>query len=178
MHRFWVEGFFNAERAQVGDRMLPQRYEFVMEPEEDEERPGLRLVFEVLDGVPRCRELHLISSDHGREVRRTDLRLPIEDYLEYATTYVAQPVKSTRLEPDMTAVMELDQSGLDSFRRVVQSSRRQVSRRGPGETELREAAELYAATKHAPTEAVAARFGIAHRTASLWISRAKKLGYL
>jgi hypothetical protein len=177
MLRSWVESYFNAERAQVGDRLLPQRYELVFEPEEDEERPGARFVFEVLDGTAQCREVHLISSDHGREIRRTDLRQPLEDYLEYATLSVAQPVKSTRLEPGKT-VMELDQSGLDSFRRVVQSTRRQVSRRGPGEAELREAAELYAATKHAPTEAVAAKFGIAHRTASLWIKRARELGYL
>jgi hypothetical protein len=163
-------------KTEVGDLTLPKQYELVFEPAGDEPGPALRLVFGVVDGVPQCREVHLVSSEHGREVRRTDLRsIALEDHLETATLTVAQPVAEGRRE-DGKFVMTLDQSGLDGYRRTVQSARRTAQRRGPGEPELREAAEIYQSTDHPPTVAVAERFGIKHRTASLWIARARKLG--
>jgi hypothetical protein len=177
-----VSGHFNAERARVGDRDLPQRYEMHFEPKDDEPGPALRMVFEILGGVPQCREVHLVSSEHGREIRRTDLRsIALEDHLELATLSVAQPVRDTRREGEVGVgrlVITLDASGLDEYRRTVQSARRTAQRRGPGEPELREAAEVYQSADRAPTVAVAQRFGIKHRTASLWIARARKLGYL
>jgi transposase len=72
----------------------------------------------------------------------------------------------------------MDPVELDAFRGIVQSVRRTARRQGPAEPELREAAAVYQSADRAPTAAVAERFGIAHRTASLWISRARKLGYL
>jgi hypothetical protein len=167
----------NTPRAQVGDRMLPKRYEMLFEPDGDEPGPAQHLVFEVLDGVPQCRELHLVATEHGREVRRADLRIPLEDYLELATLTVAQPVRESR-RADGRLVMTLDPSGREAFRRTMQSARRTARRRGPGEKELREAAAIYQSADRAPTQAVVAKFGIAHRTASLWIARARKLGYL
>ena len=172
-----VSGHLSAQRAQVGDRMLPKLYELHAEPNDDEPRPGLTLEFEVIDGVPQCRGLHLVSTEHGREVRRGDLRIALEDHLEWATLAVAQPVLGGRREGG-AFVMTLDPSGLDAYRGTVQSARRTAQRRGPGEPELREAAEIYQSADHAPTVAVAERFGIKHRTASLWIARARKLGYL
>jgi DNA-binding transcriptional MerR regulator len=52
------------------------------------------------------------------------------------------------------------------------------TRSGPTSVDLREAATIYQSAERAPTATVAKHFDIAHRTASLWISRARKLGYL
>jgi hypothetical protein len=172
-----VSGHFSARKVQVGDRMLPERYELHAEPNDDELRPGLTMVFEVIGGVPQCRELRLVSSEHGREVLRTDLRVPVEDHLEYATLAVAQPVRYTERK-DGSFVMELDPAGLDVFRGIVQSARRTTRRRGPTDAELLEVAKAYQAADRAPTAAVAEKYGIGHRTASLWVSKARKLGYL
>jgi hypothetical protein len=101
--------------------------------------PTVRYVFEVLDGVPQCRELYLVATEHGREIRRADLRIPLEEYLELATLTVAQPLKESRRK-DGKVLMKLDPSGIEAFRRTVQSERRTALRRGPGERQLREAA--------------------------------------
>lgn len=50
-----------------------------------------------------------------------------------------------------------------------------LPKRGPSDEQLLEALALYRSTPHAPTEAVAKHYGIAHRTASLWIKRAQAL---
>jgi hypothetical protein len=163
---------------QVGDLVLPGHYEMNFEPNSDEPGPALRLVFEVRDGVPQCREIHLLATEHGREVRRSDLRIAIEDHLEWATVSMVMPQDGRGRRQDAALVLTMDPVELDAFRGVVQSVRRTARRKGPAEPELREAAEIYRSAEHAPTAAVAARFGIAHRTASLWISRARKLGYL
>jgi hypothetical protein len=161
----------------VGDRLLPEDYEVDGVPTDDDPRPAYHLTFKVIDGVPQCREVRVTSTDHGREVRRSDLQFAIEDYLEWATLSLAQPVASTARE-DGRLVMTLDPRGLDAFRSMVRRARRTTHRRGPSDEQLREAAGVYRAADHAPTQAVADRFEIAHRTASLWIKRAREKGML
>ena len=160
--------------AQVGDREIPQRYEMTWTPGDDEPELAARLVFEVIDGVPQCRGVHIESTQHGREIRRADLDLPLEDYLELATVTVGLLPGTTWSQGQQ---FEIDMS-TDPFRRTVQRARRTAHRRGLSDEQLREAAELYRTTEHAPTQAVADRFGIPHRTASYWIRRAKDRGML
>ncbi len=120
--------------------------------------------------MPQCRGVHLDSTEHGREVRRADLDFPLEDHLEWATQVVAQlsqPVRPTEI--DLT---------FDPYLRTIRQARRTSRRRGPSDEQLREAVEVYRSAEHAPTQAVADRFGIAHRTASLWITRARQKGFL
>jgi hypothetical protein len=158
--------------ARVGDRDIPQRYEMTWIPDEGESGIVARLVFEVREGTPECRGVYLESTEHGRQIRRVDLDVPLEDYLVFATVTVGLPgpyIQGQRREVDVST---------DPFRRTVERSRRTARRRGPSDDQLREAAVLYQATNHAPTQAVADRFGIKHRTASLWISRAREKGML
>jgi hypothetical protein len=172
-----VSGHLSHPRVEVGDRDLPEDYEVDGVPDDDDPRPAYHLTFKVIDGAPQCREVRVTSTDHGREVRRSDLQFAIEDYLEWATLCVAQPVASTARE-DGRLVMTLDPRGLDAFRSTVRRARRTTHRRGPSDEQLRAAADVYRAAEHAPTQAVADRFEIAHRTASLWIKRAREKGML
>jgi hypothetical protein len=159
--------------AQVGDREIPRRYEMVWTPDEDEPRPAVRLVFEVIDGAPQCRGVHFESTEHGREIRRVDLDFPLEDYLAWATATVGQLAhggyRGEHFEVDLSA---------DPFLRAVRQSRRSMRRRGPSDKQLREAVEVYRAAGRAPTQAVAERFDIAPRTASLWMTRAREKGLM
>ena len=91
---------------------------------------------------------------------------------------VAQPARGGRRGEDGKLTMTLDSRGIDGFRRTVQHARRTTRRRGPSDDQLREAAEVYRSAEHAPTQAVAEHFDVAHRTASLWIKRARERGYL
>jgi hypothetical protein len=166
----WDHTRDGGRRVQVGDKRLPPTYEMHATPAEDETRPALVLLFEVVDGVPQCRDVHMTSTEHGREIRRADLDFPLEDHVEWATQVVAQLSQPKR-------PTEIDLTG-DPFLRSIQQARRTARRRGPSVEQLREAAEVYRSAGHAPTQAVADRFGIAHRTASGWITRARKQGFV
>lgn len=173
MARINVTASLLGPSVRVGDRDVPQRYEMVWTPGDDETGPAARFVFEVIGGVPQCRGVHLESTERGREIRRADLDLPLEHYLELATISVgllpgASITNGERVEIDLA----------DPYRRQVQQARRTNLRHGPSDDELRQAVTVYEATAHAPTQAVADKFGIAHRTASLWIKRAREAGML
>lgn len=175
-----VAGHFRHPRVQVGDRDLPATFEVEGVPDADDPRPAVSLAFEVVDGVPQCREIRFTRTDHGREVRRSDLEnVAVEYLLEVATVSVGMPVAGTERDDDGgRLVINLDDRGLDVFRSGVRKGRRSAYRRGPSDEELRQAAEVYRSAERAPTETVSERFGIALRTASLWIKRARELGYL
>jgi hypothetical protein len=167
----WGSTIGSGRYVQVGDKRLPQTYEMHWTPDGDENRPALRMLFQIVDGVPQCRGVHVDATEHGREVRRTDLDFPIEAHLELATQVVAQ------LGHTRTTEFVLDRTS-DPFLRTIRQARRTSLRRGPSDEQLREAADVYRSTEHAPTQAVADHFDIAHRTASGWIGLARKKGFL
>ena len=167
----WGSTIGSGRHVQFGGKRLPQTYELHATPADDENRPALLLVFEIIDGVPQCRSVHVDATERGREVRRADLDLPLEDHLEWATQLVAELNQSS----SPPAVVDLP---IDPFLRTVRQARRTSLRRGPSDEQLREAAEVYRSAGHAPTQAVADRFAVSHRTASGWITRARKNGLL
>lgn len=91
---------------------------------------------------------------------------------------VARPVDRVEQREDGSTFFYLSNAGLDVFRAGLRQARRTPRRRGPSDDDLRQAAEVYQAADHAPTEAVSVHFEIAHRTASLWIKRAREKGFL
>lgn len=174
------KGIFRQPRVPIGDEgELPQNYEAELVPSPDDTRPVVTLFFEVLDGVPQCREVRVTRSGHGREVRRVDFAgIPVETLLEAATKEVSQPYDLSEHEHDgeVRLVINVDNSNLDNFLKDVRRVRRTSYRRGPTDAQLRAALKVYESAERAPTQAVAAHFGIKHRTASLWIKRARELG--
>jgi hypothetical protein len=160
----------------VADREIPQRYQLVWTPDDDEPGPAVRIVFEVIDGVPQTREVHYEATAHGREIRRHHLDFPVEDYLEEATVMVGQFAEmGYGFENGQSFVVDM---ASDPFRREIQRVRAAQRRRGPTDAQLREAADVYAKTDHAPVVAVGERFGIERRTASKWIKLAREKGFL
>lgn len=165
--------------TQVGDaRLMP--VEFVVINEDDTNGPEVVLRVEVRDGVPTCREVRFRSKRGGREVRRSDLKaLELEDLLQLGATKACQWVVWEKgglvgtIRPD-----EVDESVRRQAIRDVRHARRTARRRVTDEM-LEKVAQVYRHNVgNKPTQAVAEHFGKAHRTAALYVRRARDAGLL
>jgi len=155
---------------------LPRR--FVACFPDDRGGPEIHLRFEVRGGIPECRELLLASVPDGREIRQSDIRsADIEQLLEVACLLVA---------PHVSGLPVLTEDGFEhpsvpvrqaDVARSVARARRNTRRQIP-DSKLPEVVEVYRANPDRPTAAVAERFGIALRTASLYVRRARNAGLL
>lgn len=159
-----------------GDFEVMGRFWLTYRPERDE--PGWRMKIVTVNGVPQCREIAFESSPHGREVRAADLRgLRVEDLLEWATQYgVGRSDVDDDGRPRFTLSLEDRDSGtnLAAIRKARRERKRKIT-----DGLLREVAEVYRANLGSnPTQAVADHFDRAHRTAALWVQRAREAGHL
>ena len=154
---------------------LPRR--FVACFPDDRGGPELHLRFEVRGGIPQCREVLLASLPDGREIRQSDIRsADLEQFLEVACQMVA---------PHISGLPVLSETGFEhpgvpthaDVARSVARARRNTRRQIP-DSKLPEVAEVYRANPDRPTAAVAEHFGIALRTASLYVRRARDAGLL
>ncbi len=165
--------------VRVKNRAVPRAFE--MELEYEDGRPDLTLGFEVRDGVPQCRRAELRSTEDGREVLASDLRgVKLEDLLELAVAHVAMVFEVheqpggvlTSMEPVMTEFEARETV------RELRSVRREARRRVTDDV-LRAVAEVYRANvANNPTAAVAKHIGRSHRTAGLYVQRAREAGFL
>jgi hypothetical protein len=177
------EGNFVRYRASDGteflrgtETLLPRQ--FVACFPDDRRGPELHLRFEMCAGVPYCREVALRSVPGGREIRQADVRAAeIEQYLEIACQMVALPVTEKLDSGGVIATQVTSPAGLAAVARSVSRARRNT-RRQIADDKLPEVAEVYRANPDRPTAAVAERFGIALRTASLYVRRARNAGLL
>jgi hypothetical protein len=138
--------------------------------------PDVALRFEVRNGAPECREVRVTATADGREVRHSGIvGLRIEDILEKA------------LQQMLLGSGDVGPSGLHRWLdhlppTAVSESRQARSARRVTITDalLREVAEVYRAAASAgkPTSVVADHFGVAHRTAALYVQKARAAGHL
>lgn len=126
------------------------------------------LTFDVVDGDLQCREVKVTARPGRPPVTRAFLRsIPIDDLREEAATFSA-PYESSAGGTVVSFVI-----GDEANEREAVRQARAVRRKDDPET-LRRVLEVVAENPKSPTKAVAAEFGIAHRTASLYIARARK----
>ena len=165
-----------AEVLHGTETLLPRR--FVACFPDNRGGPELHLRFEMSAGVPYCREVALRSVPGGREVRQVDIRsADLEQYLEIACQMAALPVTQKLEGGGIMASQVTSPAGLAAVARSVSRARRNTRRQIP-DSRLPEVAEVYEANPGRPTAAVAERFGIALRTASLYVKRARDAGLL
>jgi len=157
--------------------LVPERFELHWTfTDDDAGEPELHAVFEVIDGVPQCREYKVICPPGGRQLMSGDFRdIRIDDLVEFAFGRMGQPIEE---EHDGIVVSRMSNRESDLYLSagVVARARRNARRKGPTDRELEKVAEICRANPGAHTKAVAAHFGIAHRTASLWVRRAREHG--
>ena len=162
--------------ATVGNVKLPKRFTVHVFEHEDGS-PDVDLVFEVRAGVPQCREVHIRATAEGHEVRHSGLAgLRIQDVLEQAVKHLTFG-GVTEIEPGQYRVSPYsspDEQG--ATWKAVRESRKAL--RGKG-LDLAEVASVYRenVASH-PTKAVSVHFQVAHRTAALYVKRARDAGHL
>ncbi|MDQ3476863.1 MAG: hypothetical protein M3492_11175 [Actinomycetota bacterium] len=161
-----------------GKFLMPAKFTVVYEDSAGE--PGYEMDFEVRNGAPECRAVRISSSADGSEVQRKHLRmLSIDDHLEYAVSAVGMVIRT--IDPvsgEITADNARDDAEVDKLIRQGRLARAE-SHRSLTDDMLREVAEIYRANVDTkPIEAVAAHFDKQHRTAQLYVKRARDAGFL
>lgn len=162
-----------ANWVKVGDRWVPRRI-VVQSPMPDQ--PDLRMTIEVRQGIPVYTEVTLQARSDGPDIRRKDLDIPLDDWLERFVGVCSM------------IAMEVDESGQPirlvkkpSDRRAAMVNARRVRSgrpRIPSE-HLQKVAEVY--REHItdrPTDSVRAAFGVSHRTAARYVQQAREAGIL
>lgn len=147
-------------------------------PEADE--PAIEVVFELNGaGVLRCRSVTFEAAEAGREVRHSDLRLPLEDMADWfreAVTKVSEPSEAGWVKITMPSADERP-----AIRKRLDQARSGARRRAATDARLREVARVYreaVASGSPPTQAVQTYLRRSHRTASDYVRRARDLGFL
>ncbi len=167
------------EATRVGDSLL-MPIEFLVISECAADGPDVVLRVEIRDGAPTCREIRFRSKNDGREVRRSDLKaLEVENLLESGASKACHWV--TWEQRDLVATILPDELDEDMKRRAMKQVRgaRRTHRRQVTDELLENVAQVYRSNvSHHPTQAVAQHFGKAHRTAALYVRRARDAGFL
>lgn len=136
--------------------------------------PAVEAVFDVVDGELVCHRLTLVATERG--VQGRDLRaVSVDDLRETVAAHWSAPAQ----------VLDGDGHGVTNFatswnpadsRAGVRNLR--ASRRRTDDEHSRQVAEVYSTADRAPTQAVADAFGVAHRTAGLYVRTARDKGLL
>lgn len=148
--------------------------------DDDPNTPRAELMFDVVDGKLRCTGLSLFPAEATGVVTAADLR---KIDLEAALKAVARAF-SMRTTVDADGGMRATVSDLGLFDSTTSADiavTRALSRTEgrQDKTFLQRVAKVYEDNiERAPTQAVADTFGVAHRTAGLYVQRARRAGLL
>jgi len=168
----YVEYDMAARLAELGDRLVPPSMVATL-PAIDG-LPAIRLAIVVRDGIPVCRRIEIESAPEGRDVRQADLdAINVDDLIERVCSAVgARVLRRTDADSDAAAWEWNDANAVEPAARSGRPVRLSDER-------IRRAAEVYRAHLHErPTQAVAAAFGIAPRTAAKYVGEARIRGFL
>ncbi|HLZ37729.1 MAG TPA: hypothetical protein VKP64_08215 [Mycobacteriales bacterium] len=148
---------------------------FTISHDREDESPVVELHCEVRGEVPQCRGVTVTSKDNGREIVSSDLRrVRVEDLLELAVVHVALAVRESDKNGRVRLGLITGEEGARATLRVTRQVRAEA-RRKMTPALLREVAEVYRASiGDRPTQAVARHFGVAHRTAALYVKKARE----
>jgi hypothetical protein len=163
--------------VEVGDRWFPRTFSMVYRPRSDELTPSWRVVWEVRDGRPQCRQAVFEASETGREIRSVDLRrLSLEDLVEAAATNMAAK-RATDEDGRVHMVRDLRdwQATIQQVRKARGDGRRSITAE-----KLARVAKVYRANVDStPVRAVRDELGLgSERTARRWIQLARDRGFL
>jgi hypothetical protein len=164
----WADASAATGVVRVGDRLVPNRID-VEFPGRDGQ-PALSMILEVVDGIPQCRDLRLTSVPGGRAVRQVDLKaIHVGDWSDEVFAEFAMEVvgaAAQKFHGGRTAARQ-STAAVATFQR---SRQRKITPQL-----LAEAARIYGENFDSrPIEAVAVAFDVSERTASDWITRARK----
>ena len=173
----YVEWDDSAEFVDVGDRLVPPRFQAVLPPWD--ERVGMRITVEIRAGVPVCRRLEFEAAPDGRDLRPADLAINLDAVVEAMCASVTLHVVDENAAPSNLMIGANPETPFwdETVRRM---RRARVGRPVKlSDERIQKAAEVYRTNVgDRPTEAVAAAFGVAHRTAAKYVMEARTRGFL
>lgn len=144
----------------------------------DDGAPEVEILWSVVDGVPLCREVRVTAVDTDHEIKRSGVAgVGLDDLLDQTMKALVWNADARRIDDPGGRDFPDDVSQRSAARAAHQA---RASRKVKITDELlREVAEVYRANvEHEPTQAVAEHFDKAHRTAALYIKRAREAGHL
>src|SRR5829696_3111657 len=187
------------ELASVGNLQMPAIFTLHLF-DHDSGEPNINLTWQVRNGAPECIDVHIERAEGGHEIRVSGLAgIRIEDCLGLAVKlmlslrddYSDEPGPTNRaiaawLEPaTLTTAGEIQTArqwfDFDRGRDAVAQTQAARGARKVKITDalLREVADIYRANVSGkPTQAVAGHFDRGHRSAALYIKRARERGFL
>lgn len=160
---------------EVGDRTVPAL--MVLELREPD-APAIDLTIEVIDHVPRATDLHFLRLTDGREIRRKDLNLNLDDLVEQTVAIASARAGDDGVSRFPGALPP--ESRLAEIRRgmaTVQHARGR-SQRVMTTDRLRKVSAIYSAQEAGGIEAVAEVYNVHRATAARWVAKARESGLL
>ncbi len=170
---------FEVRYVEAGNRLLPPLVE--VEFPGDGEQPSLHLRLELVDGLPQCRELRITAADNGREVRPLDLAaVRIAETVDDVYALFAMPFVETTEGDTRSRFVSMPDHNSES----KSISDWQQARKGKGARRitpqfLERCAQVYKDNfDKGPIAAVARANGVSERSASAYITEARRRGIL
>ena len=162
----------------VGDRLVPTPIEVDL-PGADGQ-PALFMRIEVIEGVPRCTEVTVRSTDGGREVRSKDLRAILEEGLDSWVEVFVSLCSAEITERTGEHLAAVHRSGEEAVRKGMRTIRdvRKGSRRPMTGERRQRVADVYNAQESGGIEAVEAAFAVSRSTAVRYIRAARDAGLI
>lgn len=166
----------------IGDRLLPAQFEIRYEIGSG--GPVVAVSFRATgDGDVDVVSVCLDSREGGRAIRRRDLtEISLADLMETAIESAALPIRGQSKDGRQVWLdVATDKATARRSVATIRAARResQRSRSTYSEDFLREVARIYTDNlDEKPTAAVARHFGKAHRTAALYVKKAREAGHL
>ena len=175
----YAEALITPEPVEIGDRLVPPAIDVTFPGVDGQPRLTMRL--EVVDGVPQCRKLTIESNDGGRGVRPLDLAaVRVADWVDDIYAMFARRIikRHSSGAPAVTVSEASCERHMEAVRQF-QDGRKGKAARKLDDTFLAGVAAVY--RQHfgeGPTKAVAAAYGVGHRTASMYVTKARRRGLL
>jgi hypothetical protein len=162
----------DAELKQLGDRVIPAPITIEMAGFDD--RPDLELTFDVVEGQLQCRQIVLTARGDLEIQKRHVEAFSIDALRETVARNWSMP---TTVNEDGAVVTLLDLPSTPAESREA-GLNLQSTRRRTDPAHLERVAAVYLGADSAPTQAVADSFKVAHRTAGLYVQRAREAGLI
>jgi len=161
-------------RETLGNLSVPRA--LLVEIPQDSASPDLQLLLYMDDGVATVREVHVVAKESQRGVASSDLRaIRLSNWIE--DLFAAVGEKAYEMVPGDYPITWPPPTGGEIISTMRKARRRGAHRKITAEF-LSGVAKVHREAKRAPTQAVADHCGVAHRTASLYISMAKEIGLI
>jgi hypothetical protein len=156
----------------LGERVYLCPLIVTMRDDSDPDMPDVEVEADVIDDELQIRRVTFTAQPGRREVQQGDLskRVSLGNIRERLIEDFGMRVDSRTASSTLTFKT-------DGTQEPSRESNRTNYRR-TGALNVERVAEVYQSAEHAPTKAVADSFGVAHRTASLYVKQAREAGAL